>query len=172
MFTLVNPYIPAVGARMKWNELSGFWKAHIPEATLQTEKMTCLVRVCFMKGNLIRALWSDLARFGLYALVLRKKQDSLDESAKSGRKQSKVRNHKRISLVYCATVLAFFLKWKEGYSRRLCVTFEYRKKWKKKVKKKKKTASSPEQDLHPDWDRFRGTMLYPLSCGELAMSKE
>ena len=84
-----------------------------------------------------RALWSDLARFGLYALVLRKKQDSLDESAKSGRKQSKVRNHKRISLVYCATVLAFFLKWKEGYTRRLRVTFEYRKKWKKKVKKKK-----------------------------------
>ena len=30
----------------------------------------------------------------------------------------------------------------------------------------KKTASSPEQDLHPDWDRFRGTMLYPLSCHE------
>ena len=84
-----------------------------------------------------RALWSDLARFGLYALVLRKKQDSLDESAKSGRKQSKLRNHKRISLVYCATVLAFFLKWKEGYTRKLCVTFEYRKKWKKKVKKKK-----------------------------------
>lgn len=24
MFTLVNPYIPAVGARMKWNEMSGF----------------------------------------------------------------------------------------------------------------------------------------------------
>ena len=124
-----------------------------------------------------RALWSDLACFGLYALVLRKKQDSLDESAKSGRKQSKVRNHKRISLVYCATVLAFFLKWKEGYTRRLCVTFEYRKKWKKKVKKnyknkKQKKASSPEQDLHPDWDRFRGTMLYPLSCGELAMNGE
>ena len=38
--------------------------------------------------------------------------------------------------------------------------------------KKKKTASSPEQDLHPDWDRFRGTMLYPLSCGELAMNGE
>ena len=36
-------------------------------------------------------------------------------------------------------------------------------------KKREKTASSPEQDLHPDWDRFRGTMLYPLSCGELAM---
>ena len=36
----------------------------------------------------------------------------------------------------------------------------------------KKTASSPEQDLHPDWDRFRGTMLYPLSCGELAMKGE
>ena len=42
-----------------------------------------------------------------------------------------------------------------------------KKKVKKKVKKKK--ASSPYQDLHPDWDRFRGTMLYPLSCGELAM---
>ena len=40
----------------------------------------------------------------------------------------------------------------------------------KKIKKIfKKTASSPEQDLHPDWDRFRGTMLHPLSCGELAM---
>ena len=36
----------------------------------------------------------------------------------------------------------------------------------------KKTAGSPEQDLHPDWDRFRGTMLYPLSCGELAMNGE
>ena len=36
----------------------------------------------------------------------------------------------------------------------------------------KKTASSPEQDLHPDWNRFRGTMLYPLSCGELAMNGE
>ena len=33
-------------------------------------------------------------------------------------------------------------------------------------------ASPPEQDLHPDWDRFRGTMLYPLSCGELAMIGE
>ena len=36
----------------------------------------------------------------------------------------------------------------------------------------KKTAGSPEQDLHPDWDRFHGTMLYPLSCGELAMNGE
>ena len=33
-----------------------------------------------------------------------------------------------------------------------------------------KTASSPEQDLHPDWDRFRGIMLYLLSCGELAIN--
>ena len=41
-----------------------------------------------------------------------------------------------------------------------------------KIKKTKKTANSPEQDLHPDWDRFRGTMLYPLSCGELAMNGE
>ena len=42
----------------------------------------------------------------------------------------------------------------------------------KKEKKTKKTASSPDQDLHPDWDRFRGTVLYPLSCGELAMKGE
>ena len=42
----------------------------------------------------------------------------------------------------------------------------------KKNQNKKKTASPPEQDLHPDWDRFRGTMLYPLSCGELAMNEE
>ena len=41
-----------------------------------------------------------------------------------------------------------------------------------KKEKKKKRASSPDQDLHPDWDRFRGTMLYPLSCGELAMKGE
>lgn len=42
----------------------------------------------------------------------------------------------------------------------------------KKVKKnkKQKKASPPEQDLHPDWVRFRGTTLYPLSRGELAMS--
>ena len=46
------------------------------------------------------------------------------------------------------------------------------KKVKKKNQTKQKTASSPEQDLHPDWDRFRGTMLYPLSCGELAVSGE
>ena len=42
----------------------------------------------------------------------------------------------------------------------------------KQNKNKKKTASSPCQDLHPDWDRFRGTMLYPLSCGELAMKRK
>ena len=42
----------------------------------------------------------------------------------------------------------------------------------KKIIHKRKTASSPCQDLHPDWDRFRGTMLYPLSCGELAMKGE
>ena len=28
------------------------------------------------------------------------------------------------------------------------------------------------RDLHPNGDRFRGTMLYPLSCGELAMNGE
>ena len=44
---------------------------------------------------------------------------------------------------------------------------------KKKLKKKEiryKTASSPEQDLHSDWDRFRGIMLYLLSSGELAIN--
>ena len=52
---------------------------------------------------------------------------------------------------------------------------EKKTKHKKKDKKRnqtKRTASSPCQDLHPDWDRFRGTMLYPLSCGELAMNGE
>ena len=49
---------------------------------------------------------------------------------------------------------------------------ESSRKKKRKKKAMKKTASSPEQDLHPDWDRFRGTMLYPLSCGELAMNGE
>ena len=47
-----------------------------------------------------------------------------------------------------------------------------KKKDKKNRTKKNKTASPPVQDLHPDWDRFRGTMLYPLSCGELAMNGE
>ena len=52
-----------------------------------------------------------------------------------------------------------------------------KKSWseKKKVKREvehENTASSPYQDLHPNWDRFRGTMLYPLSCGELAMNGE
>ena len=62
---------------------------------------------------------------------------------------------------------------------KLCIKWENQqiieekaqKKWTKR-KKEKKTASSPVQDLHPDSDRFRGTMLYPLSCGELAMIEE
>ena len=41
-----------------------------------------------------------------------------------------------------------------------------------KKKKEKKTASFPGQDLYPDWDRIRGTMFYPLSCGELSMIEE
>ena len=43
---------------------------------------------------------------------------------------------------------------------------------KKKSRKGKKTVSPPVQDLHPDWDRIRSTMLYPLSCGELAMNRK
>ena len=38
---------------------------------------------------------------------------------------------------------------------------------KKKQTNKQKPASTPEQDLHPDWDRCRATMLYPMSCGEI-----
>ena len=41
---------------------------------------------------------------------------------------------------------------------------------KKKKKRQNKTANPPVQDFHPDSDRIRGTMLYPLSCGELAMN--
>ena len=62
---------------------------------------------------------------------------------------------------------------------RLFISWLKKEKWniteKKKVKKERannKTASSPEQDLHPDWDRFRGTILYPLSCGELALKED
>ena len=33
-------------------------------------------------------------------------------------------------------------------------------------------ASPPVQDFYPDSDRIRGTMLYPLSCGELAMNEK
>ena len=41
----------------------------------------------------------------------------------------------------------------------------------KKGLKKKKTVRPLEQDLHPDWDRLRGTMLYPLSCWELTVKE-
>lgn len=40
----------------------------------------------------------------------------------------------------------------------------------KRKKETTKTSSPPEQDLHPAWDRFRGTMLRPLICGALAMN--
>ena len=41
------------------------------------------------------------------------------------------------------------------------------KKKRSKQTNKQKPASTPEQDLHPDWDRCRATMLYPMSCGEI-----
>ena len=53
---------------------------------------------------------------------------------------------------------------------RLQKKFSKRKKEKKKEKKRTKMASPPVQDFYPDSDRIRGTMLYPLSCGELAMN--
>ena len=78
------------------------------------------------------------------------------------------------------------MKWKDEYEKtiqsiyKLFIEWENQQIIKKKMKKeikakqkrKKKKASSPCQDLHPDWDRFRGTILYPLSCGELAMKGE
>ena len=65
------------------------------------------------------------------------------------------------------------MKWKDEYKKtlqsiyKLFIEWENQqiigKKWKKKSnskkRKKKKTASSPDQDFHPDWDRFRGTVL-------------
>ena len=61
---------------------------------------------------------------------------------------------------------------------RLFISWLKKEKWnitekKKKVKKdlaNNKTASSPEKNLHPHWDCFRGTMFYLLSCGELAIN--
>ena len=81
------------------------------------------------------------------------------------------------------------MKWKDEYKEalqsicKLCIKWEnqqiikkrgkdLQKKSDKKKTKQNKTASSPGQDLHPDWVRFRGTMLYPLNCGELAMIGE
>ena len=76
------------------------------------------------------------------------------------------------------------MKWKGEYKKTfqsnygLCIKYknqqiiEKRKIFKKKQKNKqrnKKPASSPGQDLYPDWDRIRGPVLYSLSCGELAM---
>lgn len=52
------------------------------------------------------------------------------------------------------------------------VTVQNRKKNKssekidEKTKQNKKSASSSKRDLH-DWDRFLGTILSPLSCGEI-----
>ena len=59
-------------------------------------------------------------------------------------------------------------RYNMGMATRLQKKFSKRKK-KKKREKENKTASPPVQDFYPDSDRIRGTMLYPLSCGELAM---
>ena len=65
--------------------------------------------------------------------------------------------------------ISFFIEWENQQIIGKKMKKEIKQ---QKKKKKKKKASSPDQDLHPDWDRFRGTMLYPLSCGELAMKGE
>ena len=61
-------------------------------------------------------------------------------------------------------------RYNMGMATRLQKKFSKRKKEKKKRKKRTKMASPPVQDFYPDSDRNRGTMLYPLSCGELAMN--
>ena len=63
-------------------------------------------------------------------------------------------------------------RYNMGMATRLQKKFSKRKKEKKKEKKRTKMASPPVQDFYPDSDRNRGTMLYPLSCGELAMNGE
>ena len=45
------------------------------------------------------------------------------------------------------------------------------RKFKKEIKQKMKKRQV-FRDLHPNWDRFRGTLLYPLNCGELAMNTD
>ena len=62
-------------------------------------------------------------------------------------------------------------RYNMGMATRLQKKFSKRKKEKKKRKKRTKMASPPVQDFYPDSDRNRGTMLYPLSCGELAMNE-
>ena len=61
-------------------------------------------------------------------------------------------------------------RYNMGMATRLKKKILKKKKRKKKEKKRNKTASPPVQDFYPDSDRNRGTMLYPLSCGELAMN--
>ena len=62
-------------------------------------------------------------------------------------------------------------RYNMGMATRLQKKFSKRKKKKKKQREKKKqNGKSPVQDFYPDSDRNRGTMLYPLSCGELAMN--
>ena len=57
----------------------------------------------------------------------------------------------------------YFLGW-----YRIGIAAKFRKKVIEKEEKKKK-ASPLVQDIYPDTDRIRGTILYPLSCGELAV---
>ena len=61
-------------------------------------------------------------------------------------------------------------RYNMGMATRLQKKNSQKEKRKKKREKENKTASPPVQDFYPDSDRIRGTMLYPLSCGELAMN--
>ena len=61
-------------------------------------------------------------------------------------------------------------RYNMGMATRLQKKNSQKEKRKKKREEENKTASPPVQDFYPDSDRIRGTMLYPLSCGELAMN--
>ena len=63
-------------------------------------------------------------------------------------------------------------RYNMGMATRLQKKILKKKKEKKKREKGNKTASPPVQDFYPDSDRIRGTMLDPLSRGELAMHGE
>ena len=51
-----------------------------------------------------------------------------------------------------------YLRWGKPWESKQIIHKERFKK-----ESNKKTVSPLEQDLHPDWDRLSGTMLYPLS---------
>ena len=62
------------------------------------------------------------------------------------------------------TIYKRSIKWEKTPSS---LKIKKLKKKRSKQTNKQKPASTPEQDLHPDWDRCRATMLYPMSCRKI-----